>query len=147
MLTKEEFNILLKKAKVFEDNSPIVLPNNGGKITRNLKSSSSNDEFILNIDRRKIDLSKIKYQTRHSRTNSIMLRIDTKGPRHQNPDGEYIECPHMHIYRENWGDKWAFPLDPNIFSNVSNLSNLLKEFLIYFNVQDIPNILYMESLV
>ncbi|MEG2789113.1 MAG: hypothetical protein RR942_14975 [Romboutsia sp.] len=147
MLTAEEFNTLLNKIKRFEDNSPILLPNNGGKITRHLNSSTSSDEFILNIDRRKIDLMKIKYQARHKRTNSIMLRIDTKGPRHQNPDGEYIECPHIHIYRENWGDKWAFPLDPSTFSNISNLSALLKDLLIYFNVQDIPNILYMETLL
>lgn len=144
MLSTTEFNTLLGKIKVFEDTSPIVLD---GKINRHLKSTTSNDDFVLNIDRGRINLNKVKYQGRHKSTNTIMLRIDTAGPRHQNPDGEYIDCPHIHIYKENYGDKWAFPLDKNIFQNQSNLSNLLMDFLLYFNVENIPKILYMESLI
>lgn len=146
MLTNNDFNNIMSMAKKFEDMSTIVLPANGGKINRNLSSTSSNDEFILNIERGRINLKKVKYQTRHKSTNTPLIRIDTTGPRHQNPDGEYIECPHIHIYKENYGDKWAFPLDKNLFTDTDNLSNLLKDFLIYFNVEEIPGILYMETL-
>ncbi|MGX4600293.1 DUF6978 family protein [Faecalimicrobium sp. JNUCC 81] len=147
MLTQDDFTQLMQHFKTFEDNSPIVLPDDGGKIARNLHSKNSNDQFILNIERGRIDLKKVKYQTRDKATNTVLLRIDTKGPRHLNPDGEFIECPHIHIYKENYGDKWAIPLDATIFSDFCNLSNLLRDFLIYFNVQDIPTILSVEKMV
>lgn len=140
MLTNEEFERLLSENKVFEDQSSICIPGKGGKIKRELKSRFTDNKFILNIERGRIDLSKVKYQTRHIEKNCVLLRIDTKGPRHQNPDGEFIECPHIHIYKDGWGDKWAKPLDPNIFKNTTNLDELLRDLLLFFNVNNIPNI-------
>lgn len=147
MLTEYDFNNLMQQLKKFEDDSPIRIPDDGGKITRNLHSENSHEQFILNIERGRIDLKKVKYQARDKATNTVLLRIDTKGPRHLNPDGQFIECPHIHIYREKYGDKWAMPLDSSIFSDFNDLGKLLKDFLIYFNVQDIPDILSVEKMV
>ena len=147
MLVQDDFDILMGSSKYFNDNSAIIIPDNGGKINRYIYSENSKDQFVLNIERGRIDLRKVKYQTRDKSTNTVLLRIDTKGPRHLNPDGNFVECPHMHIYRENYGDKWALPLDSSIFSDSDNLGNLLRDFLIYFNVQDIPTIFSVEKMV
>lgn len=147
MISEKEFNQLMDLEKVLEDESPIILPNNGGKITRIIKSFCEKEDFILNIERGKINLSKVKYQSRYKKTNTILVRIDTNGPRHQNPDGQYINCPHIHIYKEGYGDRWAYKLDENIFSDINNLAALLNDFLKYFNVNKVPNIIYCDSLL
>jgi hypothetical protein len=37
------------------------------------------------------------------------MRLDLDGPPHRNPDDEEIPWPHLHVYREGYGDKWASP--------------------------------------
>ena len=150
MLDQIEADLLISENKFFEDNSHIFITGSKSKIQKTIKGKNSNEEFILNIERGRIDLSKVKYQTRHKRTNSILLRIDTSGPRHQNPDGTFVACPHIHIYKEGagfLGDKWAYSLDPKYFSDVHNFCQLLKDFLIYFNVEQIPAIISEERLI
>lgn len=149
MLSQIEADLLINEAKYFEDMSNIILMADKTKIEKILKSTNSNEEFLLNIERGRIDLKKVKYQTRYKRTNSILLRIDTSGTRHFNPDGEFVPCPHIHIYKEGagpLGDKWAYPLDPKYFSDIDNLPQLLKDFLLYFNVKEIPVIMSEERL-
>lgn len=146
-MTNEEYEILMKYDKTFIDNSIIKIPNLGKKISRILKSEESSDEFILNIDRGRIELEKIKYLSRHSTTNTILLRLDTHGPRHINPDGEFIPTPHLHRYVEGYGDKWTEPLDKNYFGDITDLADLLKKFLELLNVVNIPDILYVKSLI
>ena len=139
MLSQIEADLLISENKLFEDNSNIVITGSKPKIQKTIRSKNSNEEFILNIER-----------GRHKRTNSILLRIDTSGPRHQNPDGTFVSCPHIHIYKEGagfLGDKWAYPLDQKIFSDVHNYCQLLKDFLIYFNVEEIPVIISEERLI
>lgn len=148
-MTNEEYNILMNYNKKFIDSTTIILPPIGkSKQRRFLKSEDSLDEFILDIDNGhgKIEL-KIKYMTRHQSTNTILLRLDTSGPRHYNPDGVEVPTPHLHRYVDGYGDSWAEPLDPNIFSDSTNLEGLLKSFLELFNVTNIPNIIYQQSLI
>lgn len=77
MLSQIEADLLISENKIFEDKSNIVITGSKPKIQKTIISKNSNEEFILNIERGRIDLSKVKYQTRHKRTNSILLRIDT----------------------------------------------------------------------
>lgn len=147
MLTANEFNEIMSMTKKFEETSTIVIPDRGKKLNKSLYSPSTKDKFILNIDRGRINLKKVKYQARHENSNTLLLRIDTAGTVHFNPDGERIIGPHIHIYKEGFGDKWAFPLEKTIFTDVENLSNLLKDFLVYFNVENIPGIIYTETLI
>ena len=67
----------------------------------------------------------------------ILLRLDIDGPTHENPDGTEVACPHLHIYREGYGDKWAQPI-PASFTDPTNLVLVLMEFLQYCRVQNIP---------
>ena len=61
------------------------------------------------------------------------------GPPHRNPDGEEIGTPHIHVYREGYGDKWALPL-PADFRSVADLGTTLDDFLRYCNVTRPPRI-------
>lgn len=70
----------------------------------------------------------------------ILARLDIGGPPHRNPDGEEIACPHLHVYREGYGDKWAFPL-PDSFSNHEDAWKTLFEFMDFCNVSTRPTIL------
>jgi len=56
-----------------------------------------------------MDFSRITYQNR-GRAVVVLLRLDLKGSPLRNPNDEVIPCPHLHIYREGFGDKWAYPL-------------------------------------
>jgi hypothetical protein len=56
------------------------------------------------------------------------LRLDIGGGRHSNPDGEVIDGPHLHIYTEGYGDKWAYPL-PDEFTDDISLMVKFVEFL------------------
>lgn len=142
VLDQIEADLLLEHKKYFVDNSIIKLEKNNKNITRIIKSIDNKEDFILDISKGRINLSRVKYQSRHKLSNTILLRIDTSsGARHINPDGQFIECPHIHIYKEGYGSKWAYPLDPNIFTNPNDTILLLKEFLMYFNVLETPQIL------
>ena len=51
----------------------------------------------------------------------------------------YVPCPHLHIYREGYGVKWAYPV-PSDFTNTTDLVRTLQDFLRYCKVEDIPPI-------
>lgn len=146
MLDQSLANDLLNEIKRFEDESPIIMNEKNRRNTRKLVGSTS--EFILDICNGRIELSKVKYQTRHSTTNTILLRIDTSsGGLHFNPDGTPVGCPHIHIYREGYGDKWAYPLNNEIFTNTNDIVTILQDFLALFNVENIPRIFYTPKLI
>ena len=56
---------------------------------------------------------KAKFQTRALR--QVLVRVDLAKPeealRHWNPDGTLIVGSHIHFYVENYGDRFAVPLD------------------------------------
>jgi hypothetical protein len=77
------------------------------------------EHFHLDVSRGRIDLLKGKYQNR-SRQAIILVRLDFGGKPHRNPDDEEIACPHLHVYREGYGDKWAMPVPPDRFPDVTD---------------------------
>jgi len=56
---------------------------------------------------------------------------------HRNPDNTEVACPHLHVYREGYGDKWAMPLD-DLFADTTDLMNLLEDFMRYCNIIEPP---------
>lgn len=140
MLDQNTADSLIAEPKIFKDMNSIHLGTNGTKLSKELYGKNSQETFILDITRGKINISKATYQNRYKKLNIILARIDTSGPRHQNPDGKFINGPHLHIYRENYGDKWAYELDSSIFTNTSDIGILLKDFLEYINAETIPQI-------
>ena len=49
-----------------------------------------------------------------------------------------IGSPHLHLYREGFGDKWAFPVPPKHFSNLADPWLTLEDFMRFCNVTEPP---------
>jgi|GEM_PF-998922 len=106
ILTQAEADDLIFMEKVCIDDQEWEFPSLGGAVSIPLVSRDKRENFMLDVSRGRIDLAKIKYQNR-ARQVVILVRLELAGPTHRNPDGEEIGCPHIHIYREGFGDKWA----------------------------------------
>lgn len=147
MLTKAEFDELHKLDKYLDvDENGIIWPDKGKKISINCYSLDNKEQFEITINSSKIKVSKVTYQQLY-RDKTILFRLDTSGPRHWNPDGTFVEGPHIHIYKEGYGDKWAYPLEQYISTNPSDMIVLFCDFLSYINIIDIPSIKYQFSLI
>ena len=70
----------------------------------------------------------------------VLLRLDLGGPQHRNPDDEEVPCPHIHVFREGYGHKWAFPVSPDLFPNPDDLIATYDAFLDRCNVIERPRI-------
>lgn len=132
-LTQEESDVLIAMEKQRINDQVWYYPKLGGAITIPLQSVDKKEKFLLDITRSRIDLAKGTYQNR-VRNVVILVRLDFGGAPHRNPNGEEISTPHIHLYREGFGDKWAFPISVDNFSDVSNLWQTLKEFMEYCNI-------------
>lgn len=106
------------------------------KKTLAVKSQDEREDFILDITPNRIKLTKITYQLR-AKKSIILARVDIEGPPHRNPDDEEIPCPHLHIYREGFGDKWAMALPP-LFSDCNNIMDYFDKFCEFCNIQGNP---------
>jgi len=137
-LNQSSADHLLKMEKHRIDEDENQFPDDtGGKLTLPLRSADQREDFHLDIRRGGIDLKKGRYQNR-VRSIFVLARIDFGGGPHRNPDGEEIGCPHIHVYREGYGDKWAYPLLPENFPNSDDKWQLLQDFLKFCNVVTPP---------
>ena len=109
------------------------LPDIGGGLVVPLTSADGVEAFHLDISRSRINLHKGKFQNR-ARTPIVLARIDIGGAPHRNPDDEDIACPHVHLFREGYGDRWAFPVPPEAFANTSDHWQTLIDFMRFCNV-------------
>jgi hypothetical protein len=94
----------------------------------------------LDVTRARIKLTKITYQNR-VRGSIILIRLDADGAPHRNPDGAEIPCPHIHIYREGFGDKWAYPIPVEKYPNLKDFRATFESFMRHCNVTEPPNVL------
>jgi hypothetical protein len=117
---------------------PIRLPERGGGISVKLESLDKKEEFYLDIGRGTINLAKIKNQTR-ARKSIVLVRLDIGGSPHRNPDDQEVSGDHIHLYREGYGDKWAYPVPLDKFPNINDFWLTIHDFLRYCNVTQAPN--------
>jgi len=136
-LTQAEADQLISMNKVKTTGLVITFPHLGEKISVDLLSIDQREPFQLDINRSAISLSKVTYQNR-ARSVFILVRLDLGGAPHRNPDGEELLCPHIHLYREGYGDKWAFAV-PDSFLSLSDNWVTLCDFMKYCNIIDPPN--------
>lgn len=68
----------------------------------------------------------------------VLARIDIGGAPHRNPDDTELPCPHIHLYREGFGDRWAFPVNPDEFADTTDPWQTLMDFLRFCNVTRPP---------
>jgi hypothetical protein len=92
---------------------------------------------VLDVSRGQIDLLRGKYQNR-GRQVVVLIRLDFGGAPHRNPDGKEIACPHLHLYQEGFGDKWAIEVPKDKFPNIADLWQTLQDFMRYCNIVEPP---------
>ena len=136
-LTQGEADELLAMEKHRANDDRLVLPDLGGKLSAQLVSQNGSEVFFLDIWRGRANLSKGTLQSR-ARSVIILARIDFGGAPHRNPDDVEIPCPHLHLYREGYGDKWAVPASRDVFRDPNDHWQTLQDFLRYCNVTRPP---------
>ena len=114
-------------------------PDFGGRITIPLISVDRREQFLLDLRRSGLDLAKGTYQNR-GRLVVVLVRLDFGGSPHRNPDGNRVESPHIHLYREGYGDKWAFPVPGERFQDLIDAWQTLEDFMAYCNIVERPYI-------
>lgn len=140
----EDLIVMLKELKSKQKTIPFPQPTK--ELRLDLESPFNKKyKFILDINRKgQFNLLKCTFQTRYR--NSIrLLRIDIEGPSHENPDGTIVECPHIHVYKEGYELKWAYPLSEIIQAQNNDLIDILIAFLEYNNVKRNGYSFYMEG--
>ena len=138
-LTQAEADHLIAMEKVKLNDDKWDYPGTGGSIIVPLTSTGKRENFLLDITRGRIDFRKGKYQNR-ARQVVVLVRLDFGGAPHRNPDGNELPCPHLHLYREDYGAKWAFPVPIGEFSDPDDLWQTLSDFMRYCNIVDRPRI-------
>src|ERR1700689_824029 len=138
-ITQAEPAALIAMEKPRADDKDCLFPEPGGRVAIALTSLDKRENFMLDITRAQIKLTKATYQNR-ARQAIVLMRLDLDGPPHRNPDDREIPCPHLHVYREGYGDKWAAPAPVNRYSNVQDLFATLDAFMQHCNITQPPQI-------
>ena len=136
-LTQAEAEALLALEKRRVDTTQWDYPDFGGRVTVPLTSTDGRESFLLDLRRARIDLAKGTYQNR-GRQVVVLARLDFGGAPHRNPDGEEIASPHLHLYREGFVDKWAFPVPGEHFSRLDDPWLTLEDFMRFCNIVEPP---------
>lgn len=138
-LTQSEADDLIAMEKHRTTSDPYNFPARGQSLHIPLTSHDKREEFILTVNRQVIEISKVTYLSR-ARVSIVLLRLDINGGAHRNPDGAEVPCPHIHVYREGYDDKWAYPIDDSDFSSIDNMLATLSDFMKYCNVTSTPSV-------
>ena len=138
-LTQAEADALMATEKHRADDKEWDFPGPGGRLTIPLTSADRREAFLLDLTRGQIKLTKATYQNR-ARQVVILMRLDLDGPPHRNPDDQEVPCPHLHIYREGYGDKWAITAPSDIYTDTQDLFATFEAFMRHCNVTQMPNL-------
>lgn len=138
-LTQAEAEALIAMEKHPDTNERHDFPMHGESLKVPLQSPDKREHFLLDLSRGRIDLQKVKMQNR-GRQVVVLVRLDLGGAPHRNPDETEVPAPHLHVYREGYGDKWALPVPAQHFSDPSDFWTTFQDFLRYCNVTQPPHI-------
>lgn len=136
MLTQAEADALIAMTKHFTS-SGLVSIRPGADESYELLGSDQRERFLLDVWRGTLRVSKLKYQTRAKKL-WVLVRLDIDGAPHTNPDGAMLGGTHIHLYREGYEDKWAYPADPKNFRNLLDIQQSFYDFCSYCNIQGVP---------
>ncbi len=136
-ISQAEADALIAMEKHSTEENTFLFPLEGGRLSLGLTSPDKRENFSLDITRGQIKITKATYQNR-ARQAIVLMQLDIDGPPHSNPDGQQIPCPHLHVYREGHGDKWAIPAPAEKYPNVRDLYAALEAFMRHCNVTQPP---------
>lgn len=103
-LAHTDADALLRMEKVPASADTFHFPDLAGWVEVPLASRDEREQFSLDINRKRISLT-TGYQACGQKV-VVLARLDFAAP-HRNPDGSEVGVPHLHLYREGYGDKWA----------------------------------------
>ena len=138
-LTQAEADALIEMEKHRVTEEQTDFPMRGESKVLPLQSADKRERFLLDLNRSRINLQKVTMQTR-GRQVIVLVRLDLAGAPHRNPDGEDIPAPHLHLYREGYGDKWAIPVPADQFRTTDDVWMAFEDFLQYCNITQPPYI-------
>ncbi len=138
-LPQAEANRLIALGKKAADRNEWLFPSPGERIVVPLVSLDGREQFLLDVSHYQIKVTKATFQHR-VHVAVVLYRLDLDGPPHRNPDGDEVPCPHLHVYREGYGDKWAMPAPFGTFPNPSDLYSTLDAFMKHCNIVEPPHI-------
>ena len=139
ILTQAEADALIamEKRRANEDRSDF--PMGGQSLVLPLESADRREQFLLDLSRARIDLLKVKMQNR-GRQVMVLVRLDLGGAPHRNPNGEEVSVPHLHVYREGFGDKWAIAVPRDRFPETTDVWRTLEDFMRFCNITQPPHV-------
>lgn len=138
-ITQTEFDFLINQEKSFDDLlSPIKLGPSPIQWSRQINAIKNNEFFLLDFYRGSFELSKYTINSRY-RQIIVLLRYDNGG-RHTNPDGQLFEGPHVHLYREGFNGKFAFPVSEIGVVNSDSMETVFTKIMHFSNVKKFPTI-------
>jgi hypothetical protein len=138
-IPQAEADALIEMEKHRVDDKEWLFAAPGERMAVPLTSADKREQFMLDVSRSQIKLTKATFQNR-ARQAIILMRLDLDGPPHRNPDGKEIPCPHLHRYREGFGDRWAFPAPLERYSNNQDLFSTLDVFMRDCNIVNPPSV-------
>lgn len=132
-LSQHEADSLLRMDKHRKDDQQYLISGLGDHLSIPLISNDGHVEFTLDIRKSRIDLRKGTLQNRTQQVH-ILVRLDFGGAPHRNPDDKEVPCPHLHVYKEGFGDKWAIEIPQDHFKDLSDFAQTLEDFMSYCNI-------------
>lgn len=138
-LTQSEADALIALPKYRVDLAEWDYPDRGQGVSIPVVSRDKREQFLLDLSRGRIKLAKGTYQNR-ARQVVVLVRLDFGGAPHRNPDDEEVPSPHLHVYREGYGDKWALPVPPKNFTDLKDPWLTLGDFMRFCNIVEPPRI-------
>lgn len=138
-IAQVEYDFLMRQDKIFDDLvSSIQLGPAPIQWSRQINSLANKEVFLLDFYRGSFELSRYTVNKRYRQT-VIMLRYDNGG-RHTNPDGVLFQGKHVHLYREGYNDKFAFPVSEIGITDIDQMETVFNKIMQFCNIKRFPTI-------
>lgn len=95
--------------------------------------SIAGETFSLDVAQKRIVL-KLKCQLRCTTEAVVLARLDFASP-HRNPDGTEVGVPHLHVYREGYGDRFAYEVPTGMLKDPDDPLQVLLDFLATYHIE------------
>ena len=137
MLTQAEADQLIQMAKHFVNAPASISIPPGVDDTFELVGPNDRERFLLDVWRGTLRLTKLRFQNR-VRVVVVLVRLDVDGAPHTNPDGQRLSGTHLHLFREGFDDRWAYPVDSTTFTLLNDPGATFQEFCAFCKVESPP---------
>ena len=127
---KADEYLRVKKKFLFQSKLNLDQPFN---ITETLVSDEHGDIFKIDLRQGRIELLMININYRANEC-VVLCRLDIDDRTHKNPDGKKIVEPHIHLYKEGFGSKFAYPAKNFGFIDFSNSLSSINKFFDFCNI-------------